>query len=71
MNLKCALCTDRAITAGATAPDSLPDAITLAPVVQEFSIGGQQIAAPLMVPVCYGCREQQLGRVSKTGLVLS
>ena len=67
--LKCCQCTDDLITGGGTDEASVPDAVTLAPLVQTFTIGGQQIAAPLMVPVCFGCREKQLGRVSKTGLV--
>ncbi len=68
--LKCAPCTDELITAGGSYPETdLPDAVTLAPLVQTFNVGGQQIAAPLALPVCFGCREKQLGKVSRPGLV--
>jgi hypothetical protein len=72
VNLKCAPCTDEAVIKGdRTAYADIPDAWTLAPVVQTFNMGGQQIAAPLALPVCVACREKQLGKVSKNGLILS
>lgn len=67
--LKCAPCTDQAITTGTDAGD-VPAAYTLAPVVQTFNVGGgQQIAAPIVIPVCWDCRKTQLAPVSRTGLV--
>jgi hypothetical protein len=73
MELSCAPCTDKAITDGHE-PDSeeaarVPDAVTMVPTVQTFNVGGQQIAAPVALPVCYACRQKQLGTVSKRGLV--
>lgn len=71
MNLKCSPCTDQAITDGKPAElaAELPDAVTIVPTLQTFVAGGQQIAAPIAMPVCYACRQQQLGKVSKQGLV--
>jgi hypothetical protein len=70
MELKCAPCTDQLITDGRSYPeDELPDAVTMVPTVQTFNVGGQQIAAPVTLPVCFACREKQLGKVSKHGLV--
>jgi hypothetical protein len=75
MGLNCVLCTDEAITAGyglgSEEVAAIPLAFTLAPLVQTFNVGGQQIAAPLALPVCFPCREKQLGKVSKNGLILS
>lgn len=68
MELKCSPCTDQAITA-AQDLDGLPDAVTLAPVIQVFAVNGQQIAAPVTLPVCLDCRKQQIVTVSKSGLV--
>lgn len=72
-NLKCVLCTDALITSGRSYPEDadLPDAVTMAPLLQTFSMGGQQVTAPVTLPVCFGCREEQLGKVSKNGLILS
>lgn len=71
MNLKCAPCTDALITSGRSCPEDadLPDAVTIAPTMQTFSVGGQQVAAPIGLPVCFTCREKMLGKVSKTGLL--
>ena len=69
--LKCTVCTDEAITRGDPDDAKVLDAITLSPLVQTFNMGGQQIAAPLALPVCYSHRERQLGKVSKNGLILS
>jgi uncharacterized membrane protein len=68
---KCAPCLDRAITSGKPPGlESVPDAVVLVTVVQQFNLGGgQQMAAPCLVAVCLSCRRQQLGMVSKTGLV--
>jgi hypothetical protein len=71
---KCAICLDTAIMAASSAEPAVagrvPDAVVLATVVQTFPMpGGQQMAAPVLMPVCMACRQQQLGRVSKTGLV--
>jgi hypothetical protein len=68
--LKCCPCTDELITSGGTYPETdLPDAVTMAPLLQTFNAGGQQIMAPLALPVCFACREKQLGKVSRNGLV--
>jgi hypothetical protein len=71
MELKCCPCTDQLIADGGSYPETdLPDACTIVPLVQTFDIGGgQQIAAPVALPVCFDCREKQLGKVSKQGLV--
>ena len=73
MDLNCAPCTDKAITDG-HGPHSeeaakVPAAVTIVTVLQTFVAGGQQIAAPVPMPVCYDCRQQQVGKVSKHGLV--
>ena len=73
MNLNCAPCTDKCISDG-HGPDSeeaarVPEAFTIVTVMQTFNIGGQQATAPVLLPVCYACRQQQLGKVSKHGLV--
>lgn len=68
---KCAPCLDKAITGRKPVVlDAVPDAVVLVTLVQQFGMGGgQQLAAPCLVPVCLSCRQQQLGAVSKTGLV--
>lgn len=69
---KCAPCLDQAILAAgeATLLNSVPDAAVLVTVIQPFSVpGGQQIAAPALMPVCLACRTSQLGTVSKKGLI--
>lgn len=67
--LKCNPCTDELITGGGTDQASLPDAVTMAPSLQTFVVGGQQVSVPLALPVCFACREKQLGRVSRKGLI--
>jgi hypothetical protein len=69
-NLKCSPCTDQAITDGQEM-EGVADAFTLAPVVQVFGVNGQQIAAPLALPVCPDCRKKQLATVSKSGLAIA
>ena len=69
MDLKCAPCTDKHITDGGQDADGVADAVTIVTVLQTFVAGGQQIAAPVSMPVCYDCRQQQVGKVSKHGLV--
>ena len=69
MDLKCAPCTDKHVTDGRDDRDEIPAAITIVTVLQTFVAGGQQIAAPVPMPVCYDCRQQQVGKVSKHGLV--
>jgi hypothetical protein len=68
---KCAPCLDAAITSSEPGGlESVSDAVVLTTVVQVFPMaGGQQMAAPVLMPVCLPCRKQQLGAVSKTGLV--
>ena len=62
MDLKCCPCTDELIAGGGSYPATdLPDAITMAPL----ALGGQQV----VLPVCFKCRQKQLGHVSKNGLV--
>ena len=68
MELMCCPCTDQNITDGGD-PDDIPAAITLAPVMQAFAMGGQQVVGVVPMPVCYDCRTKQLAPVSKTGLV--
>lgn len=68
--LKCCPHTDEAITNG-TPVDDVPAAVTMAPSVQTFTVNGQQIAAPVVLPVCAGCRQRQLGPASKTGLMVA
>lgn len=68
--LKCCPCTDDLVTRGGSYPETdLPDAVTLVPVMQTFSGPGGSVAAPVMMPVCFACRQKQLGRVSKNGLL--
>jgi hypothetical protein len=69
VTLKCCLCTDELITSGGTDESAVPDAFTMAPLLQSFNAGGQQVMAPVTLPVCFACREKQLGKVSKSGLV--
>lgn len=71
MTLKCAPCTDQAISDGQPDQTDIPDAVTIVPIVQTFTVGGQQIAAPVQIPVCYPCRKQQLGAVSRSGLAVA
>ena len=66
--LKCCPCTDRCITDGGE-PVAIPEAWTLAPVMQTFAMGGQQVIGVVNMPVCYQCRTKQLAPLSKTGLV--
>jgi hypothetical protein len=70
---KCGPCLDKAITdgnLGLAGPAEVPDAVVLVTVVQQFPVGGgQQLAAPCLIGVCLDCRKQQLGTVSKTGLL--
>jgi hypothetical protein len=63
--LKCCPCTDTAITNNTP----VPVAVTMAPSLQMFTINGQQVQAPCVIPVCADCRKLQLGIVSKTGLI--
>jgi hypothetical protein len=65
----CAVCLDAALTADKPIGD-VPDAVVLVTVIQMFPApGGQQMAAPVQMGVCVACRQQQLGTVSKAGLV--
>lgn len=66
--LKCCPHTDKAIIDG-TPVDDVPDAVTMAPVLQMFTVGTQKVPMPVVLPVCADCRKNQLGVVSKTGLV--
>ena len=68
---KCTPCLDAAITGSDPAGlESVPDAVVLVTLIQQFALGGgQKMAAPCLVAVCLDCRKQQLGAVSKTGLV--
>ncbi len=66
---KCAVCLDRAITAGAVDLAAVPDAVVMVTMLQQFSAARQQIAAPSTICVCVECRRAQLAPVSKTGLV--
>lgn len=68
MSVKCSPCTDAAIAEGVTA-DDVPTADIIITVMQTFTMGGQQMAAPVTMGVCFNCRKDQLGIVSKTGLV--
>ena len=67
-HLKCCPCTDQAIT-GNTDTDAIPDAVTIAPVLQTIPAGGQQVGGIVPMPVCLDCRKKQLGVASKAGLV--
>jgi len=69
MDLKCSPCLDARITAGGAVAGVVPDAVTLVPVLQSFAVNGQQVVAPVPVPVCMECRRKQLGKVSRVGLV--
>ena len=68
---KCSPCLDAAITGSEPGGlESVPDAVVLVTVVQAFPVpGGQQVAAPVLMAVCLPCRKQQLGTVSKKGLL--
>lgn len=68
--LRCCPCTDNALTNDTPLAD-VPVAITMAPSVQQFTMPGQQIMAPVVLPVCADCRKRQMGVVSKTGLMVS
>jgi hypothetical protein len=66
--LRCCPCLDAAIERGASL-DDVPAAITMAPVVQGFTMQGNQVMAPVVVPVCAECRKRQMGIKSKAGLI--
>ena len=68
--LKCCPCLDNAILNDTPAED-VPAAVTMAPSVQTFTMPGQQIMAPIVLPVCVDCRKRQMGITSKTGLVVA
>ena len=68
--MKCCPCTDNAILED-TPLDDVPEAVTMAPSVQQFTMPGQQIMAPVVLPVCAACRKRQMGVVSKTGLAVA
>jgi hypothetical protein len=70
VGLRCCPCTDNAIT-NDTAIEDVPPAITMAPSIQTFTIGGQEVRAPVTIPVCLDCRKRQMGIVSKTGLIVT
>ena len=65
--LACCPCTDIAISKD-TPIEDVPVAFTMAPSVQAFTVGGQDVMAPVVIPVCVDCRRKQLGVTSKTGL---
>ncbi len=67
--MKCVMCIDKLISEDKDAPEAAGEAVTEVAIVQSFSIGGQQIMSAVVVPVCFGCRKDQLGAVSKKGLV--
>ena len=67
--LRCCPCLDKAIKDG-TDPEDVAAAITMAPSMQTFTMGGQQLNAPCTIPVCVDCRKRQMGAVSRTGLAL-
>lgn len=69
-DLNCCPCTDDAII-NSTPIKDVPAAVTMAPSAQMFTINGQQIMAPVVLPVCAPCRKNQLGIASKTGLVVA
>ncbi len=69
MDLKCSPCLDQRITDGGDVAGVVPDAVTIVPLLQSFAVNGQQVVAPVPVPVCMDCRRKQLGTVSRTGLV--
>ena len=68
--LRCCPCTDRAIRDD-TPLEDVPGAFTMAPSMQTFTMGGQQLNAPCTIPVCADCRKRQMGTVSKTGLTVA
>lgn len=70
MDLKCSPCLDARLS-GPDGGDAVPvpDAVTIVPLLQSFAVNGQQIVAPVPVPVCTECRRKQLGAVSRSGLV--
>lgn len=69
IGLRCCPCLDKAIKDG-TDPEDVAAAITMAPSMQTFTMGGQQLNAPCTIPVCVDCRKRQMGAVSRTGLAL-
>ena len=71
LGLKCCPCTDKAIADGEVDLDQVDMAVTFAPSMQTFTLQGQQISAPCVIPVCVDCRKRQMGVVSKTGLMVS
>lgn len=68
--LRCCPCTDKAIADG-TPLEDVPEAFTMAPSMQVFTMGAQQVSAPCTIPVCADCRKRQMGAVSKTGLTVA
>ena len=70
LGLKCCPCTDNSLTKGKPGLDDIPPAFTMAPSVQTFTIGGNDVMAPCVIPLCVDCRRKQLGVVSKTGLIV-
>lgn len=72
MDLKCLPCLDRAIEdTNPPATVMVPDAVTMAPLAQQFNAGGQTIMAISVVPVCRACRKEQLGLISRSGLAVA
>ena len=70
LGLKCCPCTDNSLTKGKPELDDIPPAFTMAPSVQTFTIQGNDVMAPCVIPLCVDCRRKQLGVVSKTGLIV-
>lgn len=68
---KCAPHLDQAIMDGQPFDlAAIPDAVVLVTVLNQFPIaGGQQVSAPCLLGVCLECRKQQMGTVSKAGLL--
>jgi hypothetical protein len=70
IGLRCCPCTDKAITDD-TPIEDVAAAVTMAPSIQTFTVGGQEVRAPCTIPVCVDCRKRQMGIVSKTGLIVT
>jgi hypothetical protein len=50
---------------------AVPNAVVNVPMVKQFNVAGQVIAAPVMLEVCLECRVEQIKPMSKSGLITS
>lgn len=69
--MKCLICIDKLVQEGQDDPSAASEADTMAAMVQNFTIAGQQVIATVVQPVCFGCRKAMPAPASKAGLVVA